>query len=154
MFISRKIATLIIQLIVTNVVMIVIYMFFALVDYNGGWDGIFGIVLVQPIFAVIFSSLTSIACYIMGLPIRLLPKILEWWSTRLYLQLALLMIGLTLFVLSLIPQNMDQINISDDWETIKMIPNNLFAISGWFLTAFSLMHIFQIKRMGFKNMKT
>jgi len=119
-------------------------MIFALIDYEGGFDGFFGMALIQPIIALIVSSISALACFVIGLPIRLSANIFSWWSNRLYIQLAMLMIGITLLILSIIPQNMDQVILSGDLNNTKMIPDKLFSLSGWFITAFSLMHILEM----------
>ena len=149
---SRRIITLLIQIGTTMLVLILIYMIFSLMDNEGGMDGIFGMLFIQPLLAVLFSGLTVILCILVGLPLRLFSRINAWWRNRLYLQLILLATGIILLCLSVVPIFMENVTyIQDGLNSVKTIPNKAFAISGWFLTAFSILHIFQLKKVNYKT---
>ena len=131
--------TLAFQFTLTFIVIFCIYMFFALLDNDFGLDGLVGLFIFQPIFGIILSVLTIIVCFIVGLPIRLNKKLNYWWTTNFYISIIGAICGLTLLV-------------------IALLPNTVFLCMGWFLTAFSLLHIYpprqlteKIKKLADKN---
>ncbi|TAE77848.1 MAG: hypothetical protein EAY81_12215 [Bacteroidetes bacterium] len=118
-------------------------MVFALLDSDFGLDGLFGLLIFQPIIAIILSGLTVFVCLIVGLPIRLNSKLNYWWTTNLYIAIIGTIIGLTLLVLSLLPTFSETATYDlNGVPTLKQIPNSILSISGWLLTAFSLLHIY------------
>jgi hypothetical protein len=118
-------------------------MIFALMDYQGGFDSFVGLALFQPILAVILSSLTVLICLILGLPIRLIRKLNQWWTKNFHLALILTFVGMILLVVSTLPEFLEQKKIIiDNDEIVKMIPNMGIALTGWFLTAFSILHTY------------
>lgn len=143
-----NILTLGIQLGLTFVLTVSIYLVFALLDYEGGFDGFVGLTLFQPIMAVILSALTIFYCLIIGLPIRLIWKLNSWWTQHFYLAILLTFIGLTMLGLSFTPQFIEINTITiDGLEITKDVPNAGLAITGWLLTAFSTLHIYPPKRL-------
>ena len=137
------IVTLGVQIVVTFIVTFCIYMFLALFDNDFGFDGLFGLFIVQPIIGVILSVLTIIACLSLGLPIRLSKKVNYWWATNFYISIIGVISGLTLLFLALLPNFNDAATvIINKQETLKQIPNSTLSYVGWFLTAFSLLHIY------------
>jgi hypothetical protein len=55
----------------------------------------------------------------------------------------LTIIGLLLLFLSLTPQYIDTVTIQIDGQNkLKQIPDSIFSITGWFLTAFATLHLF------------
>lgn len=132
-----------VQLGMTMVLLVCIYMIFALMDYQGGFDSLVGMIIFQPLIAVILSSITIVGCMVAGLPIRLIKSLNHWWTKHFYISILLTLIGLGFLVLSILPSFIQQtIVIIDDTEMMKSIPNVGFAIGGWFLTAFSALHIY------------
>jgi hypothetical protein len=139
-----SLSTILFQLFITFVTLLVIYLVFALLDmddFDMITEGAF--LIVQPIFAIILSTLTIIACIIIGLPIRLIPRVRNWWSQRPILPLLGLAIGVGLLLLSLNANLMETKKvIIGDIEKEKEIPNYPLALTGWLMTAFSLLHCF------------
>lgn len=126
-------------------------MVFALLDYAGGFESFVGLALFQPIMAVILAALTIFCCLILGLPIRLIKKVNMWWSQHFYIAIGLTLLGLTLLVLSLAPQFIEKaIVTTEGFEMTKEIPNSGLAITGWFLTAFSILHTYPPQRLTAK----
>ena len=142
----NKIITLVtlgLQLVLTFIATFCIYMFFALLDNDFGFDGLFGLFIIQPIIGVILSILTIIVCLTLGLPIRLNKKINYWWTTNFYISIIVTISGLTLLFLALLPNFNETVTvIINEQETLKQIPNSTLSCVGWFLTAFSLLHIY------------
>jgi len=123
-------------------------MVFALLDNDFGFDGLFGLVIFQPIIAIILSSLTIFICLIVGLPIRLNNKLNYWWTTHFYISIIGTVIGLTFLLLALLPTFKETVTYDLDGQpTLKQIPNSIFSISGWLLTAFSLLHIYPPRQL-------
>ncbi|WP_189702675.1 hypothetical protein [Subsaximicrobium wynnwilliamsii] len=132
-----------VQIGITLITMIAIYMIFAISDFRGGFDGIIGIAVFQPIMAIVFSLITVFACGLMGLPIRINKKLNEWWRTKFYVSIILTFIGLLFCIMSFLPNLVQQVEYEiDGIMEIVTIPNIFFAISGWFLIAFGILHSF------------
>ena len=137
-----------IQFGITFVLTVCIYMVFALLDYGGGFDSFIGLTLFQPIIAVVISILTILCCLIIGLPIRLISRMKSWWTRHFYVSILLILIGLILLGLSLTPYFIESTTIiKDGFETTEKIPNNGLVITGWFLTAFSTLHMYPPKQL-------
>ena len=140
-----------IQLGLTFVLTVCIYMVFALLDYEGGFDSFIGLALFQPIMAVVLAALTIFCCLILGLPIRLIKKVKTWWSRHFYIAIGLTLLGLTLLVLSLTPQFIEEtIVTSEGFEMTKEIPNIGLAVAGWLVTAFSVLHTYPPEQLTVK----
>lgn len=123
-------------------------MVFAFLDSDFGLDGLFGLVIFQPIIAIILSGLTIFCCLIVGLPIRLNNKLNYWWTTNFYIAIIGTVFGLTFLSLSLLPTFKETVSYDLDGQpTLKQIPNSILAISGWLLTAFSLLHIYPPRQL-------
>src|SRR5690554_5438178 len=143
-----SILTLGLQIALTFIATFCIYMVFALLDNDFGFDGLFGLVIFQPIIAIILSSLTIFICLIVGLPIRLNNKLNYWWTTHFYISIIGTVIGLTFLLLALLPTFKETVTYDLDGQpTLKQIPNSIFSISGWLLTAFSLLHIYPPRQL-------
>jgi hypothetical protein len=135
--------TILSQIGLTFIATICIYMVFALLDYQGGIEGIIGITVFQPIFAVLLSVLTIVVCFIVGLPIRLNRVIYRWWTDKFYISIIGVVGGVCLLFLSFSPYFLQAIKAQvEGQETIKKIPNLALVIAGWFLTAFSTLHLY------------
>jgi hypothetical protein len=139
-----SLSTILFQLFITFVALFVIYLIFALLDmdeFDMITEGAF--LIFQPIFAIILSTLTIVACIIVGLPIRLLPRVKMWWSSRPIIPFITLTIGIILLLLSL-NANLTETRIVtiDGIEREKEIPNYSLSLTGWFMTAFSLLHFY------------
>ena len=125
-----------------------IYMVFALLDNDFGIDGLFGLFIIQPIIAVILSGLTILVCLIIGLPIRLNNKLNYWWTTNFYVSIIGTLFGLTFLFLALLPTFRETVTTDlYGHPTLKQIPNSLLSLTGWFLTAFSLLHIYPPRQL-------
>jgi hypothetical protein len=143
MYKTITILTLVLQLVFTFIVTFCIYMIFVLIDSDFGFDGIFGIVFIQPIIAIIISSLTIFVCFIVGIPIRFHKKLNIWWKKNYYLSIIGIIIGLIFLGLALLPSFSETVNYDlDGVPTIKQIPNSIFTYIGWLLTAFSILHTY------------
>jgi hypothetical protein len=131
------------QFALTFIATVCIYMISAILDSNFGIDGLFGLIIIQPILAVIFSILTIIACTIVGLPIRLIKSVNKWWRDHWYISIMGIIVGSILFLLAFSPSLQEVITVQLDGEdTLKEIPNLTLICVGWFTTAFNLLHIY------------
>lgn len=123
-------------------------MVFALLDNDYGFDGLFGLFVFQPIFALILSGLTILICLVVGLPIRLNSKLNYWWTTNFYIAIIGTIFGVIFLFLTLLPTFRETATYDLNGQpTLKQIPNSILAISGWLLTAFSLLHIYPPRQL-------
>lgn len=136
------------QVALTFIATFCIYMVFALFDNDLGFDGLFGLFLIQPLIAIVISGLTILICLLLGLPIRLNKKINYWWTTNFYISIIGTFVGLTLLFLAALTnfREASLINI-DGQEMIKQIPNSTLTCIGWILTTFSILHSFPPRQM-------
>jgi hypothetical protein len=131
------------QVALTFVATVCIYMVYAFFDNDFGFDGLFGLVVIQPIIGVLLSLLTIFLCSLVGLPIRLNKNLNRWWRTHFYISLLCVVFGLTFLVLAFLPNLQHTVTTEIHGQTtIKHIPNSYLAITGWFLTAFTLLHLY------------
>ena len=121
-----------VQVAVTFVVLCFLYMVFALLDNDFGLDGLVGLFVFQPIFAVIFSGLTIFVCLLVGLPIRLNRKINCRWRAHFFVPIVGAVLGLLFLFLSLLPAFTETATIDrGDGEPVsKQIPNSIFIVTG------------------------
>ena len=135
-----------VQIVATFVATIFIYMIFALLDNDFGMDGLFGLFIFQPIFAIIVSSFTILICLLIGLPIRLNSTINYWWTTNFYVSIIGIIVGLALLILATFENFRETISTNIDEQLIlKQIPNLPLIYIGWLLTAFSILHTYPPK---------
>ncbi len=140
---TLNILTIVFQLAMTFTLTVCIYMIFALLDSDFGFDGLVGLLIFQPILGALFSFLTILVCLIVGLPIRLIKKVKNWWTANFYISIIGTVCGLTLLFLSLTHYFTETVKIQmDGQETLRQVPNLFLSYSGWFLTAFSTLHLF------------
>lgn len=143
-----SILTIGLQVALTFVATVCVYMVYALLDSDFGFDGLFGLVLIQPIIGAILSLLTIFVCSLLGLPIRLNVNLHNWWTTHFYISLLGAVCGLTFLGFAILPSFQDTVATQiDGQESIKNIPNFYLAITGWFLTAFSLLHLYPPRQL-------
>ena len=141
-----SIATVLFQLFIAFVGLLIIYMVFALLDMTEiNFPNAVGFIIFQPLWGILICGLTIIACIILGLPIRLNPKLNKWWSKRPIIIFIGVMIGLLLLLLSLNSHLMQTAKFTiDGKEQTKLIPNSVLVVTGWFLTAFCLLHFYPL----------
>ena len=142
------ILTLVFQVALTLIATFCVYMLFALLDSDFGIDGLFGLFIIQPIIGLVLSVLTIIVCLSVGLPIRLNKKLNHWWTENFYISIIGTVCGLALLFTALLPNFSETVTvIINEQETIKQIPNTTLSYIGWFLTAFSLLHIYPPRQL-------
>ncbi len=137
-----------IQCAVTFILTLFIYMTFVFLDYEGGFDNFIGTTIFQPILGGLISILTIMICLIIGLPIRLGKTINSWWSRNYLISIIGTIVGLTLLIMSFLPSFKETVKtIIENEEITKETPNLILVSIGWFLTAFSTLHIFPTERI-------
>lgn len=141
-----KIATILIQVGLTFGTTFILYMFFALFDYQGGFTNFIGLTLFQPIIAFLFSFVTIIVCGLIGLPIRLSNRINTWWRTHFYVSILIGFLGLVACAISLMPGFVEEVTYRmDGMDMSHTVPNQILSISGWFLVAIGTLHTYPPK---------
>jgi cation transport ATPase len=118
-------------------------MIFALLDSDFGIDGLVGLIIIQPVLGCIISVLTIVVCFIIGLPLHFNRRINRWQKKHFYLSIIMLFAGLLALLLSLFPSFAEEVEVmADGYEAVKNVPNRYLSLSGWFLTAFSILHLY------------
>jgi hypothetical protein len=154
--------TILIQFASTAIALFVIYIIFALLDVDDpDLINAVGFMIFQPLFGIIITLATIVACYIIGIPLRFIPKLKAWWVSKPYLPLIGIIVGIILLILSIVPGLMHPINtIIDRKEKVKQIPNGELIIAGWLSTGFFLLHFYPfsfiawvLKKITLKNPK-
>jgi hypothetical protein len=121
-----------------------VYLLYALFDIYE-WDMInsIGFLIFQPLFGAILSGTTIAICLLIGLPIRLIQRIRQWWMRKLILQLLTLIAGFLLLGIAFLPGLSEtQTVLIDEVATEVKTPNTIVTLLGWFITAFSLLHFY------------
>jgi zinc transporter ZupT len=102
-----------------------------------------GFLIFQPILGFILTFCTIIACLIVGLPIRLVKKVRDFWLSKPFLPIAGAATGIIMLFLSFNSNFTELKEVTLDYGTVeKEVPNTTLALVGWFLTAFSLLHFY------------
>lgn len=138
------ILTLLFQVSITSIVLFTVYIIYAVADIDEAdmINGI-GFLIFQPLLGFLLTSLTILACLVAGLPIRLIKWLKQWWYTKPFIPLLGIIIGLLLLVLAFHPTWMEtQQGVISGEPTEKQVPNDIISITGWFVTAFSLLHFY------------
>lgn len=134
--------TILFQLVLTSIVLLGIYMIYALFDVIE-FDLISGIgfIIFQPILGLIFTGLTILICLILGLPIRLIKVINQSWKSKQFIPVIGAVVGVLLLLLSFINTEIKEVIIENE-TMLKKVPNITIALAGWFLIAFCLLHFY------------
>lgn len=112
-------------------------------NFEGGFDNIIGLAVIQPIMGAIICGLTILACLIVGLPIRLVNAINNWWTNHFAISVCGILLGIILIILSALPSFRETVKVVvDGIDRTKEIPNTNLGITGWFVTAFFALHIY------------
>jgi hypothetical protein len=102
------------------------------------YDGVLSM-LFQPIMGAIFAFIAVLLCFIIGLPIRLIPKLRLLWCRFWWLPILLGLIGFILIAISWFPPLRETIR-----DEIRDIDVQTFhptlATLGWFLSIFAVLH--------------
>lgn len=139
---ASSLLILIFQVLSASCLLLVVYLIFALLDMNDA-DLISGIgfLIFQPILALVLTAITIVACFVIGLPIRLSARLNEWWKARPLLALGGLLAGIVLLILSIIFTEQKTILI-DGATQVRAVPGAALSITGWFLSGFCLLHFY------------
>lgn len=141
-----KIATILFQIGLTIGTTFILYMLFAMFDYQGGFANFAGLILFQPLLAILLSFLTVIFCGLVGLPIRFNNRLHTWWRTHFYVSILIGILGLVACAISLMPGFIEEITYRiNGMNMTQTIPNRILSISGWFLAAFGILHAYPPK---------
>lgn len=131
------------QVLLTFLSTFCLYMLYAAFDYKGGFANFVGLTIFQPLWALFFSTITTIFCFVVGLPLRLNRKIKHWWSDHFYLAILLIIVGVGFCITSLTPHFIEQTTYTmEGVDRTDYVPNQMLSISGWFMTAFGTLHIY------------
>lgn len=141
-----KTATILFQVGLTIGTTFILYMVFAMFEYQGGIINFVGLTLFQPVIAIILSFLTIIICGLIGLPIRLNNQLNIWWRTHFYISILLGLAGLLACIISLTPGFVEEITYRmDGIDMTQTVPNQILSITGWFLVAIGSLHTYPPK---------
>ena len=91
----------------------------------------------------IWISITIFLSFLIGTPIRAIPSLFNWWYNRPYIALACLIIGVLVCLLSKQAQFTEiRTILIGEVEEIERTPNVKILCIGWFITSFSLTHLY------------
>lgn len=131
------------QFISTFILCFVMFMAFAVFDYEGGVAKFVGLALIHPSLGVLMAILTIIVCFLAGMPIRFIKRLNIWWRRHFYLALVLVLVGMISCAVSLLPNFIEEVDyVIDGMEMVKTVPNQVLSISGWFIAAFGAFHFY------------
>ena len=83
---------------------------------------------------------------LVGLPIRLNNRLNTWWRTHFYVSILIGILGLVSCAISLMPGFVQEVTYRmDGMDTTQTVPNQILAISGWFLVAIGTLHTYPPK---------
>ena len=136
--------SLLFQFCVTFATLFIIYIIYALLDVDEAdmINGI-GFMIFQPLFGFILTFTTVVICFLLGLPVRLNLKMRQWWLARPLLPIIGAIVGIVLLCLAFNANLTETKQVILNGETInKEVPNATVSITGWFITAFSLLHFY------------
>lgn len=141
------IPSLFLQVPLTFAVLLPLYMGFAISDIQElDFISFTGLIILQPVFGLILSTITILICLIIGLPIRLNNRLKTWWTNHSNLPIIGMCVSILLICFSFLPSlKTSTVATIDGSEKIIFIPNLVLIISGWSLMAFSIMHYFPKK---------
>ena len=98
-----SIATIFFQIFSAFVVLFIIYIIFALLDMTDyDFANAAGFLIFQPIFGLLFCVATIAACLFVGLPIRLIQGLYNWWIKKPYIIFLGVIVRMVLLIISLI----------------------------------------------------
>ena len=99
----------------------------------------------QPIMGIIAILITLFLCFILGLPIRLIPKVYNWWTNKPIICFVGVAIGIALILISYNSHLIETVKVvTDGVERTKQVSNSTFGIIGWFITAFFLFNFYPL----------
>ncbi|MEZ0611673.1 hypothetical protein ACAW74_24395 [Fibrella sp. WM1] len=120
-----------------------VYMLGALYDYQGGFDGFFSMTFVQPVVGFFTSAASIFLCLILGLPIRVLESVYQWWTQRFLLPVVIFGVGCLMLIGSFFLSE----KVYQGPQGVRVVPNFSLVIAGWFTTLFALSHLFPPPRL-------
>ena len=127
----------------TFVLTFITYLVFALFDYKGGIANFIGLALFQPLLGLLFSGVTILLCFLVGLPLRLHKKLNIWWRKHFYIAIILIGIGICFCIISLTPKFIEVITYRmEGMDFEETVPNQFLSITGWFALAIGSLHLF------------
>ncbi|TCZ68405.1 hypothetical protein [Flaviaesturariibacter aridisoli] len=97
----------------------------------------------QSLYALVLIGITILCCAIVGLPLRLVPKIANWWKGRQVIPLCGIGVAALLLWLSILPGFSVKAWVEEYGEHFQaQIPNFKLFASGWVLLAFCMIHLY------------
>jgi len=109
----------------------------------------------RAMYAVIIILFTIAICLLIGLPIRLIPSFRNWWTRRPAINILTFLCGLFLIFLyrnSFFSQ--ETISTSSGILTTFVLTDPYTVLAGWFLVAFSLLHLYPIVFLKLTGLKS
>ena len=90
---------------------------------------------------IIYSTATIFICILIGSPLNFSPRLRTWWASHQLLQLIIFSIGAGLLFLSLNENFRIDTPMEENGQSlVKSFSNTSISGSGWFLTAFIMLH--------------
>lgn len=128
---------------ITAGALLLIYLVYAvLTNEDANVVSMVGFFLFQPLYAVLLTAITLLICLVIGLPLRLHASLNNWWRSKPFIPFLGVGMGLLLLALAFYPPFKEVTPAMDDVGIEYPQPNTACAATGWFLTAFCLLHFY------------
>ena len=82
---------------------------------------------------------TIILTFLIGAPLRMIPRLFNWWCDRPYISLILLVVGIVFCFLS---TQFPEPHVRNSEGQIEEGSNYVLLAIGWFIVSFSLIHFY------------
>jgi hypothetical protein len=139
---TESVASFIVRLFLTFIILVAAFWYFDPINELDREADSLNMLIYGIYLPIVFTGFTVAVCLVIGLPIRFIKKINNWWYSNFGWQIIILAIGLLLLFLSGNGnfQEKEVININGETE-VHYFSNIYLSLTGWLLLAFSILHI-------------
>ena len=152
-----SIPPLLFQFIITFLTLFLIFILFFMTKGNenvGIIEGI-GFESHKAIYAVIIIAFTMVITFLIGLPIRIIPNLYQWWTPNPIINILALLVGLSLmFFYSKSFFNGESVSGPSGVSSTLIVGDPYQVLTGWFLLTFSLLHLYPVSFSKLAQSKT
>ena len=135
------------QIVITFLILYLVFMWFFISKGNekaGIIEGL-GFKNSRTAYAMITIAFTMVICFVIGLPIRIIPGVYQWWTHKPIINGLMFLTGLSLIILySNSFFTNETISAASGVSETYTVGDPYFILTGWFLIAFSLLHLYPV----------
>jgi hypothetical protein len=108
----------------------------------------------KAIYAVIIIAFTMVITFLIGLPIRIIPNLYQWWTRNPIINILALLVGLSLmFFYSKSFFNGESVSGPSGVSSTLIVGDPYQVLTGWFLLTFSLLHLYPVSFQNWHRVK-